>query len=211
MVLKTKTIACFGAHPDDVELGMAGTVGKLSKLNYDVHLIIATIPSPTEEIKRLRRQEAIEAAKIMGCKKLQFLDLNPETFRFGRELVSLLEEYLKDIDPEAIFCPWVGDSHQDHQFLARALFCSSRHFHDLYMYETMIPGGITEKSFRPQLYVDISETIDIKRRAVLSHKTQLDKFTKTWIDAVIARCSYRGFQMKNHYAESFEVIRTRKW
>ena len=65
---KTKqSIVAFGAHPDDVEIGMGGTVAKLARNGYDLHLVIATLPNFTKiDIKEQRRQEAIISAKIMG-------------------------------------------------------------------------------------------------------------------------------------------------
>ena len=40
-----RSIVAFGAHPDDIEIGMAGTVAKLNGLGYDVNLVIATLPN----------------------------------------------------------------------------------------------------------------------------------------------------------------------
>jgi hypothetical protein len=40
---------------------------------------------------------------------------------------------------------------------------ASRDIDNLYMYETTIPGGLTEISFKPQLYVDITTDIDTKK------------------------------------------------
>jgi LmbE family N-acetylglucosaminyl deacetylase len=57
---KTKqSIVAFGAHPDDVEIGMGGTVAKLARNGYDVHLVIATLPNFTKiDIKEQRRHES---------------------------------------------------------------------------------------------------------------------------------------------------------
>ena len=35
----------FGAHPDDIEIGMGGTVAKLNSIDYDVNLVVATLPN----------------------------------------------------------------------------------------------------------------------------------------------------------------------
>ena len=40
-----RSIVVFGAHPDDIEIGMGGTVAKLARLGYDVNLVIATLPN----------------------------------------------------------------------------------------------------------------------------------------------------------------------
>ena len=79
------------------------------------------------------------------------------------------------------------------------------------MYETTIPGGITENSFRPQLFVDITETIDIKKNALECFQSQFIRCEEIWIPAVIGRCSYRGYQVNAKYAEAFEVVKVTKW
>ena len=43
--MESKTIIAFGAHPDDLEIGMGGTIAKLSAMGYIVQPIIATLPN----------------------------------------------------------------------------------------------------------------------------------------------------------------------
>ena len=209
--MEKNLIACFSAHPDDVEIGMAGTVKKLVSMGHEVNHIIVTIPAKNEKIKELRRKEAVQGSKQMGCSKPIFLDIDPYEFRFERKMVGVFDKIIKELNPDSIFCPHVGDTHQDHQFLTKALMSCARYHSDLCMYETMIPGGITDRAFRPQVYVDVTKTIKAKKRALECHKTQLDRLTQDWVEAVISRCSYRGFQMQKKYAESFEIIRMTKW
>ena len=63
-----ESIVIFGAHPDDIEIGMGGTVAKLSQNDdYDVHLVIATLPNFVKsDTKEGRQSEAIMSAKAMG-------------------------------------------------------------------------------------------------------------------------------------------------
>ncbi len=72
------TILVFGAHPDDFEIGMAGTIAKLSNLGYNLKLVIAILPNFTQNDKKEERKaEAIMSAKVMGCPEPDFLDLSP--------------------------------------------------------------------------------------------------------------------------------------
>ena len=52
-----QSILVFGAHPDDIEIGMGGTVAKLNGLGYDVNLVVATLPNfvktDTKEQRRM--------------------------------------------------------------------------------------------------------------------------------------------------------------
>jgi LmbE family N-acetylglucosaminyl deacetylase len=209
---KKQSIIAFGAHPDDIEIGMAGTVAKLAGMGYDVKLVVATLPSFVKtDTKEERKKESIMSAKVMGCKTPEFLDLDPEEITFDRKFVTRINEIIQRYDPDAIFTQWIGDTHQDHRILTRAVIAASRDLNNLFMYETTIPGGISENAFRPQLYIDISETLDIKRNALDCFDSQKIRCGPLWIDALVGRCSYRGYQMNTKYAEAFEVIKVSKW
>jgi LmbE family N-acetylglucosaminyl deacetylase len=207
-----RAILAFGAHPDDIEIGMGGTVAKLAGMGYDVKLVIATLPTFTKiDDKEERRREAIMSAKTMGCSAPEFLDLSPAQLNFGRDFVTLIDKIITKHEAEAVFTQWIGDSHQDHQVLTRAVISASRRVNNLFMYETTIPGGVTEQSFRPQLYVDISDTLEIKTNALDCFASQKIRGGHLWINAIVGRCSYRGYQMNSKYAECFEVIKATKW
>ncbi|CAN5281953.1 PIG-L family deacetylase [soil metagenome] len=207
-----RSIVAFGAHPDDIEIGMGATVAKLVGLGYDVNLVVATLPNfVATDTKEDRRRESTMSAKVMGCKAPEFLDLAPDEVIVGRKFVTLIDKLIKKYEPEAVFTQWIGDSHQDHQALTRAVIAASRDMDNLFMYETTIPGGITENAFRPQLFVDVTQTLDIKRNALDCFDSQKIRCGPIWIDALVGRCSYRGYQMNTKYAEAFEVVKISKW
>ena len=210
---KKLSVIAFGAHPDDLEIGMGGTLAKLARLGYDVNLVIATLPNFVKtDIKEQRRIEATMSAKTLGCKSPQFLDLSPDEITIGRKFVTLIDDIINKHKPEAVFTQWIGDSHQDHQALTRAVIAASRDSNNLFMYETTIPGGLTENVFRPQLYIDITETLELKSNALdCFHSQKNNRCGNLWIDAVVGRCSYRGYQMNVKYAEAFEVVKVTKW
>jgi N-acetylglucosamine malate deacetylase 1 len=210
--MESKTIIAFGAHPDDLEIGMGGTIAKLSAMGYDVQPVIATLPNFVKsDTKEGRKSESLSSANVMGCKSPIFLDLSPEQMVFGRKLVTLIDSLITEHKPDSVFTQWHGDSHQDHQILTSSVISACRNQNNLFMYETTIPGGITEKSFRPQLFVDVTETIDIKKDALECFQSQFIRCGEIWIPAVIGRCSYRGYQVDAKYAEAFEVVKVTKW
>jgi N-acetylglucosamine malate deacetylase 1 len=210
--MEPKTIIAFGAHPDDLEIGMGGTIAKLSAMGYNVQPVIATLPNFVKsDTKEGRKSESLLSAKVMGCKPPIFLDLSPEQMVFGRKLVTLIDSLITEHKPDSVFTQWHGDSHQDHQILTSSVISACRNQNNLFMYETTIPGGITEKSFRPQLFVDVTETIDIKKNALECFQSQFIRCGEIWIPAVIGRCSYRGYQVDAKYAEAFEVVKVTKW
>lgn len=210
--MQSKSILVFGAHPDDLEIGMGGTIAKLSAMGYDVQPIIATLPNfVRSDTKEGRKTESMLSAKVMGCKPPVFLDLSPDEMIFGRKFITLIDSLVTKYKPDSIFTQWYGDSHQDHQVLTKSVISACRDQDNLFMYETTIPGGITENSFRPQLFVDISETLDTKKNALECFESQFVRCGEIWIPAIIGRCSYRGYQINSKYAEAFEVVKVTKW
>ena len=210
--MESKTIIAFGAHPDDLEIGMGGTIAKLSAMGYNVQPVIATLPNFIKsDTKEGRKSESMLSAKVMGCKSPIFLDLSPEQMVFGRKLVTLIDSLITEHKPDSVFTQWHGDSHQDHQILTSSVISACRNQNNLFMYETTIPGGITQNSFRPQLFVDITETIDIKKNALECFQSQFIRCGEIWIPAVIGRCSFRGYQVDAKYAEAFEVVKVTIW
>ena len=200
---RKQAVVAFGAHPDDIEIGMGGTIAKLSALGYDVNLVVATLPNFVKiDKKEERRNESTMSAKVMGCKTPEFLDLTPDEITFGRRFVTKVDEIINRHKPEVVFTQWIGDSHQDHQALTKAVIAASRDLNNLFMYET---------AFRPQLYVDISATLDIKTNALDCFDSQKMRCGHLWVDAIVGRCAYRGYQNNTRYAEAFEVIKVSMW
>ncbi|MGZ5470414.1 MAG: PIG-L deacetylase family protein [Nitrososphaeraceae archaeon] len=202
-------ILVFGAHPDDIEIGMGGTITKLVKLGHDVIMVIATLPNFTiADNKDERKLEAISSATILGCDSPEFLDLAQEDIVFGRRMVTLVDSLIKKYNTSTVYTQWIGDSHQDHQILTQSVIAASRDLNNLYMYETTIPGGLTEKAFRPQLYVDITKEMENKTKSLKCFKSQNLRCGPFWIDAIVGRSIYRGYQMNTKYAEVFEIVKT---
>ena len=196
-------ILVFGAHPDDMEIGMGGTIAKHVDKGDEVLMVVVTIPNQ----KDVRKKEAENAAKILGA-KIQILDLDPEELVFDRKLVRKFDEILNGFKPDEVYLHWNNDSHQDHNFVANAAIASTRKNEcSVYMYEQTLPGGIGPNGFRAQLYVDVSDEIDKKLKCVEAHKSQLKAYGKDWSYGIKARAQFRGYQINAKFAEAFEVIK----
>jgi len=203
-VEKRKTIVVFGAHPDDVEIGMAGTIARLAAAGNDVYVCIAIIPEDRER----RMQEAREAGRIMGVKEVIFLSLKVQDLGYNRKSIGAIDAIVRHLNPHSIFTHWVEDSHQDHVNLTRCVIAATRKNHfNVYMYEQTIPGGITPAAFRAQYLIDISGYIDQKMNSVRAHASQILRNGDWWIEGIRGRAMYRGYQMRSKYAEAFEIIK----
>jgi LmbE family N-acetylglucosaminyl deacetylase len=82
---------------------------------------------------------------FFDTKTPEFLDLSPNEIIFSRRFVTIIYGIIRKYEPEAIFSQWIVDSRRDHQAVTKAVKAAPRDLNDLFMYETTIPGGLTEK------------------------------------------------------------------
>lgn len=208
---RNKRILALAPHADDIEIGMGGTIARFVDLGYTVKIINLIIPcediygQPSDQAKKLRLEETMRSAEILGV-DMEVLDLDPYTFGYTREMTKLFDGIVREFDPGHVFMTWEHDSHQDHQALAKIVNGATRKNRcSVYMYETMIPGGISSYAFRPQMFVNISEYIDQKKQSIDAYHSIFDG--NNMADAIIGRASFRGSQIGVSYAEAFEVVK----
>ena len=147
-------VLIFGAHPDDMEIGMGGTIAKHVDAGHDVIMVCATVPTRHEE----RMLEAQEGARILGA-RLEVLDLPPDDIGHNRRTIREFDRLFVSFDPHLVYTHWDQDSHQDHNAVSRAVITAGRRNRcSILMYEQTIPGGVVPGGFKAQSFVDISES-----------------------------------------------------
>jgi len=196
-------ILCIGAHPDDLEIGMGGTIARLVKNGNKVLMAVSMVPYA----KTQRVSEVEKAAKILGAESV-VLDLNLDHKILTREIIGIFDDLISKFNPKIIYSHWNHDSHQDHRIISQAVFSAARNNkNDLFMFEQILPGGIVPYTFRAQKFVDISKFIDKKTQALKSHKSQYKKNRYNWVEGVKGRASQWGYMIGVKYAEAFEVVK----
>ncbi|MBT4764786.1 PIG-L family deacetylase [Candidatus Woesearchaeota archaeon] len=207
-------ILAVGAHGDDIELACGGTLAKALEHNHEVEMVLVTGNSSSDHndvtirADGIAEQEAKAAAKVLGVSKLHILGYQDTCVPYSAELVAKLDEIIGELKPDIIFTHFVFDTHQDHIRTAHSTISAARRQNTIFLYEPINPSGQGYVPFRPQVYVDITQTIDKKVNSLKAHQSQYDKYTDKWIDAVVARAQFRGFEMGTDYAECFEVVRS---
>jgi bacillithiol biosynthesis deacetylase BshB1 len=178
-------ILAFGAHPDDVELGCAGTILKEVSLGKTVGIVDLTRGElGTRGSAEIRDQEANAAAKILGVsvrENLNFRDgffVNDEKHQL--EIIKMIRKYR----PEIVLCNAIDDRHIDHakgsKLVSDACFLSG-----LMRIETVVDGEkqncwrpklvyhyIQWKNIEPDFVVDITGFTDKKIETILAYRSQ---------------------------------------
>ena len=199
-----RTVLAIGAHPDDLELAVGGTLARLRRGGARVVMAIASVPGPNH---RVRLHEAERAAGILGCELLVLTDGSRRIEDLKHhELVALMDREVKELRPAAIITHGAGEFHRDHVMVHEAAVASQRlFFFDFFTHHPNFCRPVPVP-FHPRAYVDISDTIDIKMRAIEAHATQFaSRGIATDIYRDIARLN--GRMVGVQYAEGLDVGR----
>ena len=207
-------ILAVGAHLDDIEIACGGTLAKAVKNGHKVKTLIMSRSGYTNKEGEIQRtdesavREGTEALNILGVKDIEILDFETKDIPFRSDVVNAIDVCISEYNPDVIFTHHPFDTHQAHVGVSNATIAAARRKNTLFFYEPISPSGRSYVAFRPQLYIPIDDTIDLKLDSLRAHKTEYHKFGKEdWIEGVNARCGFRGYEIGKKYAEAFEILR----
>jgi bacillithiol biosynthesis deacetylase BshB1 len=219
-------ILAFGVHPDDVELGCAGTIMAAIDQGKKVGIVdltrgeLGTRGTPTT-----RTREAEAAAKIMGVDVRENLDMADGFFAndeaHQRKIIALIRKY----QPDIILANAPEDRHPDHGRSAK-LVSDAAFLSGLRKVKTM-HEGITQNAWRPaytfhyiqdrfiqpSFVIDITAYMERKMEAVLAYGTQFTNADTSepqtyisspqFLETVKARALMLGKRIGVGYAEGY--------
>lgn len=201
--MKPMRIVCFGAHPDDLDIGMGGTIARYVAEGHKVQMVVTGIPNKLQR----RGRECERSAEILGA-DIEILKVNFHGTFLMREIIGAYDEILARFNPDRIYTHWEHDSHQDHRLTTEAVLSAARRNKcDLYMYEPILIGGLPSSAFRGQKIVDISRWIGKKVAAMRAHRTQVEQYDFNWVAGAKGRAQQWGCWIGVKYAEAFEVVK----
>ena len=196
-----------GAHPDDIEFMMAGTLLMLGRAGYELHVMnlcngsCGTALEDRESIIARRTDEAREAARTLGAQFHEPLVDDIALF-YEPAVLHRLGSVMRDVKPTVLLTGSPQDYMEDHTTASRlavtAAFCRGmRNFPtvpprppvegEVTVYHAL-PWGLRDsmrRVVRPGQFVDITDVLEQKRDALACHKSQ-----KEWLDASQGLDSY---------------------
>ncbi|MCK4326048.1 PIG-L family deacetylase, partial [bacterium] len=189
-----KRVFAIGAHPDDIEFVMSGTLILLKEAGYDIHYMnvangsCGTNKFDSKTIINLRREEAMTAAKSIGAIFHESLVNDIEVF-YERDTLFKLGSVMREVAPEILLTHSPDEYMEDHSNTCRlavtAAFCRGminfpvKPFRDITDQEVTIyhalPYGLRDplgRRVKPGIFVDISTVIEKKKEMLACHKSQ---------------------------------------
>ena len=219
-------ILAFGAHPDDVEMGCGGTIAKSTSQGKTVGIIDLTRGElGTNGSVEIRDKEASSAASIIGAKFRINLELEDGFIFNNKENQIEVIKVIRHYKPDIILSPTQIDRHSDHG-KASDLIYEAAFLSGLSKLNTEFEGSIQNpwrprvnlnyqqwNDFKPNVLIDISEFIEVKKNAILAFKSQVLKDPSTestkinsenFIESIKYRAKNYGRLIDKDYAEAFQ-------
>lgn len=231
-------ILVIAAHPDDEVLGMGGTIKKLTKNGNDVKIVIMAtgissrrssnyknstkyevddqiLKKINEQILRLRK-DTKNASTILGVRDIQFESFpdNEMDIVSNLQITKKIEEIIQSYKPDVVYTHSQFDINIDHRALYFATITATRPKKNQNVKEVLcfeVPSS-TEwyfpSAFSPNVFVDISEEIQFKLRALKAYKNELQEFPHPRsLEAISAIGKRWGSVSGFKNAEAFYLVR----
>lgn len=207
-------VLVFAPHPDDAELGSGGAIAKAVKMGLKIGIIDFTAGEMgTLGTKEIRLQEAQKAKEILGVEFRENLELLDGHLSFidQKEVIYRIAEIIRKHQPKIVLAPFWEDRHPDHVAcskittkaahyakLEKVVLKSPKHKIKQFLYYEL--NGQSNPSF----IMDVSETFELKKKAIMSFESQFKAFNKDYLPfPVVERCLYYGALINAKYGEAF--------
>jgi LmbE family N-acetylglucosaminyl deacetylase len=224
-------VLVVAAHPDDEILGCGGTMTRLAREGHEVRIAILAEgmssryahreDAEKQQLQHLHAQ-AQQAADKVGAKELVLCKLPDNRLDTVPllDVVKTVEDLVARFRPETIYTHHPGDLNVDHGVVHRAVLTATRPMsmsgqcvRDVYAFE--VPSS-TEwafqslgPSFRPNVFVDIADSLETKIAALECYDTETRKFPHPRSAEVLRAIATRwGSVAGLPAAEAFELIRS---
>ena len=197
----TEVILAIGAHPDDVEIGVGGTLLAHRMAGHAVNILTLTKGAGGGDTS-VRELEAHRAARVLGA-KLFLEDLDDRTVSSGHPTVGLIEHVIDLVQPTVIYTHSIHDTHQDHRAVHHATLVAGRNVGRISCYQA--PSATID--FRPNRFVPIDAHLDTKLEAISAYESQTAKCDYLHPEVISTTTRYWSRFAGGTHAEGFEVVR----
>ena len=217
------------AHPDDEVLGCGGTIARLAQEGYDVCIAILGEGITSRYQQREQADQALiealharvrQVAELLVAKDLFLYDLPDNRFDTVPllDVIKIIEELVERLQPQVIYTHHGGDLNIDHVVVHRAVLTATRPVAgcpvgEIYAFEvpssTEWAFGQFQPAFRPNVFVDISNTLETKIQAMQLYESEARPFPHPRSPEALRAIARRwGSVVGVEAAEAFELIRT---
>lgn len=223
MAIETLDILAFGAHADDVEIGMGGTIAKYTAMGYRVGICDLTEAELSSNgTVDIRREEAREAARILGVSMRENLQERDRGLFLTEESIKQVATIIRRVRPKLVFAPYWVDRHPDHgncmRIVEEAVFSAGIHH---FKTDENLPSHRVSRLYfymingfhKPDFVIDISNFMETKMASLKAYASQFEKsegsrntpLVNGYMETIEAREKLFGREVGTMYAEGFKT------
>jgi LmbE family N-acetylglucosaminyl deacetylase len=193
-------VLAIGAHPDDVEIGVGGTLRRHAESGDQVTILTLTGGEQGGDSGR-RATEARRAAELLGC-RLIHEGLTDTMISSGPATIDVITRAVESVRPTIIYTHTANDVHQDHRGANQATLIAARRIQRIYAYQ----APSTNIDFRPSRFVQVGPYFEVKMQSIRAHASQADR---AYLDEDLLRSTarYWGRFAGGGLVEAFEIAR----
>lgn len=210
-------VLVIAAHPDDEILGVGGTILKHKSQGDEVYVCMVTKayePEWSKEYMQKKLEEAPEVDRILGVDRRIYCNLPTVKLNMipHGEFNKAIEDVIEQVDPDVIYTHSEHDLHQDHVLIFTAIMIAIRPKSGkrvkLMCFETISSTEWSNRTFVPNVYVDITDFIEKKIEAFLRYESEVREYPHPRSEeGVRVLAKKRGIEACVEYAEAFVLIR----
>ncbi|SDB90365.1 GlcNAc-PI de-N-acetylase [Sanguibacter gelidistatuariae] len=197
----TNIVLAIGAHPDDVEIGVGGTLAAHQAAGDQIVILTMSRGARGGAVDN-RQDESLAAAELIGA-RLFLNDLEDTRISAGDPTVGIIEQVVAEVHPTIVYTHSSNDRHQDHVAVHRAVSVATRRVPMFACYQS--PSATVD--FRPNRFVSIDGFTDTKLALLASFASQAGIRDYLAPDFVLATARYWSRYGGGVYAEPLEVVR----
>lgn len=211
--VQTMQIVVYVSHVDDEILGAGGLIPQMKDAGHDVHVVYATDASSPRREGVNKRPHAESAAKILGLSSDSLHFLGFTEMRFDEiALIDLNRRFNElDLTPDVIITNSKNDVNQDHNRIFESALVVGRSLDrpvGILSCEIISSAEWGDVPFEPNFYVDITDTVGRKVKAMKQIKTEVREWPHPRSPKGIRiKAQQRGMEVGYKHAEAFRVIR----
>jgi two-component system, NtrC family, response regulator HydG len=198
-----QSVLAIGAHPDDVEIGAAGTLALHRLMGHEVTILTLSRGARGGAAGDTRAGESRKAAEVIGA-TLYHEDLQDTSIGEGDPTIGVISRIVEAVRPTVIYTHSAHDVHQDHRNTHRAALVAVRQVGRVYCFQS--PSATVD--FRPTRFVNIDGQLARKLEAIDAFASQVEIRAYLEPDLIQGTARYWSrYCGEGRYAEPFEVVR----
>lgn len=214
-------ILVISPHPDDETLGAGGTIVRAKKEKNEIYWLnitgiteqngfdVSLVEEKGKQINAVRDFFEFDDMRDLRLPTTK-LDMIP-----CGEGIGYISDYMNYVKPQIVLIPHFDDAHSDHRCVFEWVHACTKVFRYPFVKYVLTMEILSETNFglpttpfSPNVYVDISEYLEKKKKAMQLYKNEMGKhpFPRS-IESIEALAYIRGTEAGVKYAEGFQLVK----